>query len=93
MTIKIFRVNECDWYAAETGEQAMQAVRESEMYSEDELEEFARDGYPEEIPDADLDTLKLREEDGEEKYTWRQALANMIANGDYIPGMFCSTEY
>lgn len=95
--MKVFAVNECDWWAAETAEEAFKAAME-EMGCETS-EEFRVDGNafdtPIEIEDADMLTMHIRTDDGHEGelISFRDQLNNLIACGARFPLLFASTEY
>ena len=88
--LHVFQVTEAEWMAAST---AMEAVSEYlKMAGDDEstrelLREF---GWPEQVSEEDLDTLKITyvDEPGHPTRTFREALAEMTE-----PGMIASTEY
>lgn len=91
MAIKIFRLNDCDWFAAETLEAAIQCARSEFGYTDDSFDE----AY--ELDDAELDCLKYRFTDDDDKpletMSFREALAKRIADGEQFPYMFASTEH
>jgi len=91
MTIRIFRVSETDWYAAETGEQAMDAFAVNA--EEDEFNEAEADGFPSVVEDSELDKRKVNDEGRERTMTWRELLTAMVADGVEFPAFFGSTNY
>ena len=92
MNIKIFKMNEFDWVAAENIEDAKKPI--IEMCGEEEaLEEIAGYGGGYELSDEALDKLTLRDEDGTELVTFRDKLKQLIESGATFPRVFCSTEY
>jgi hypothetical protein len=100
--MKIFAMNDCDWYAAETLEDALKAMAKNlaceatdegiaEMRNDFDVDE------PVELTDEDMDRLKFREEEedgtlGVAMLTFREKLDEMIADGDEFPCFFASTE-
>jgi hypothetical protein len=96
--MKIWKLNDCEWYAAETLDDAKRALLETigppaEGQTEAEFfEEFLEN--PCEVGDEHLDKLKFVDEDkpGEE-ITFRQELQRMISDGKEFPRFFASTEY
>jgi hypothetical protein len=100
--IKIFAMNDCDWYAAATPEEAKRYMAENLSYESVEAmyADGVIEGEPCELSDADLDRLKFKDlgeddsydPDGEEQ-TFRARLAEMVAAGDEFPCFFASTEY
>lgn len=100
--IKIFAMNECDWYAAATPEEAKRGLAENMGYESVKAmyEDWAIEGEPHELSDWDLDRLRVKCEaedggydpDGEEQ-TFRARLAEMVADGEEFPCFFASTEF
>lgn len=89
MSIKIFKLNDCDWYAANTLEEAIAQCAEDTGIPK---EEVADDAY--EVGDHHLDELIFKDEDRpDEEITFRQELQRMIDAGTKFPAMFASTEY
>ena len=96
--IKIFAMNDCDWYAAESVEDALKAMAEVWSYKTTPegitamQQDFSAD-HPEELHDKELDLLNYRDEDEISVRTFREQLAQMIADGQKFPCFFASTEY
>jgi hypothetical protein len=96
--IKVFAMNDCDWYAGETLEQAEQAMAENLSY--DSVEALRADGIvedPAELTSSDMDCLMYAEDTedgapGEVQITFRARLDEMIAAGENFPCFFASTE-
>jgi hypothetical protein len=95
--IKVFQVNDCDWVAAETLEDAL-AFYAKEFFAGD-LEEAFPDGESEaaeaaEVTDAGMDRLKFHDDDDRSiTRTFREELQRRIDAGDTFPQFFASTEY
>lgn len=91
MSIKIFAMNDCDWMAAETSEDAVREYKEN--FSGGDFD----DSGPVELSDAEMDRLVFREdeEDGStvEDISFREKLNRMIAAGETFPCFFASTEF
>ena len=83
--MKIFSMNDCEWMAAETLEEAKVAYLEQTGEDEDLLDD------PGEIAESQYDKLMFRDDDGSR--TFRQQLDLMIARGEKFPTFFASTEY
>lgn len=91
--IKIFRMNDCDWWAAEDMESAIIAYLSESG--------FIRGDVPDvrELTDDEMDTLQFipddPDEDGIEIITFREMLERMTAPGGmgFFPCGFASTEY
>lgn len=87
--IKIFRVDDCDWYAAETEEEAIQAA----MADSGESREYYEEEKQGELSAETMLSYKFTEEDGNEaEKTFRQKLDEMIAEGQSFPCCFACTE-
>lgn len=89
--MKIFRLNEYDWYAAETLEEAIAGYKELTGVGDDGVDD------PWELDDEELDRLKFHFTDDNEQSTgvvmsFRDALAKRIADGEKFPYFFASTE-
>jgi hypothetical protein len=93
---KVYEMNDCDWYAARTPEEAMEAMRENMGYkSVEELREDAMcESEPQELSDAALDELNYcLDERGGKEISFREQLNRMIQSGERLPGFFASTEF
>lgn len=101
--IKIFNMNDYDWYAAETVEDALKEMAETLSCGTDpdDIAEMRREYQvknPVELTDEDMDRLKYIDTDENDDpegdpRTFREQLAKMISEGDKFPCMFASTEY
>lgn len=91
MAIKIFAMNDCDWMAAETVEDATREYKE--QFSGGEFD----DGEPVELSDEDMERLTFCETDEDEeaveRISFREKLNRMIAEGEQFPCFFASTEF
>lgn len=85
--MKVFRMNDCDWYVAETIEQAIEKCCEDVRLP---AEEAVQD--PEELSDTDLDRLIFHDEETGTR-TFRAELDRIISSGVHVPCLFASTEY
>ena len=89
--MKIFSMNDCDWMAAETLEEAKAAYLAECWSGTGELDEDAFDD-PDEISAAQYDGLLFSDEDGT-KRTFREQLQRMMESGrEKFPTFFASTE-
>jgi hypothetical protein len=87
--MKIFKINDCDWYAAETMEEAIRQCSEDTGIPVGEVEDGAY-----QVADDALDILIFRDEDRpEEEITFRDELQRMVDAGTEFPCAFASTEY
>jgi hypothetical protein len=101
--IKIFAMNDCDWYAAESVEDALKAMAEVFSYKTTpegiaDMREGLDVENPGEISDESMDSLIFTDDsdlpEGQiVKRTFREQLAQMIADGQKFPCFFASTEY
>jgi hypothetical protein len=97
-TIKVFEVNDCDWVAAATLEDAM-AFYAKECFAGNRAEAFP-DGEEEvaEVTDEAMNRLKFRDDEFHDDdkatiRTFREELQRRIDAGDKFPQFFASTEY
>lgn len=66
--MKIFKMNDSDWVAAENLESAIQCM--ADQFSEGEVTEMFKDEFidnPHELTDEAMDTLKLTDEDAQQE--------------------------
>lgn len=89
MTIKLWRTDFPEWYAAASKDDALACIREMTGFGEDEMKEAEED--LEEVPDKCLDELMFFEEDGS-KRSFREELANLKASGEKFPCWFAGRE-
>jgi hypothetical protein len=87
--VRIFQMNDCDWVAAHSPEEAHALYLDETGVDEDEIRA---------LPDWEVDTLKFHDPDGEwtgrqGTMTFREALAGMLSMDEWKPPfLFCSTE-
>lgn len=84
--MKVFKLNDCDWYMAETLEDAVKLVCNDTGLPPDE----AADEPSEETPER-MARLNFVDHDGSER-TFAEELQRRVAAGKK-PGMFASTEF
>lgn len=89
--MKIYRMNDCDWWVGES----LDACKADyiEECGDPESVEDAR-----ELTDEELDRLKFTDTDEDEvpigeKRSFREQLAREVAQGGTFPRMFASTEF
>lgn len=87
--MKVFQVSDCDWWMAETAEQARESA--AECYGTD-LDDFPLDEIKE-LSDEQMVTLKLYDEDEETTRTFAEQFSKRIREGVTKPEIFASTEY
>lgn len=86
--IKIFRLNDCDWYAGNNLEDCInEAIKQTGLTREEIVDS------PSELSDADMEKHHLHEEDKTDKFTFRKSLDELIENNTVFPCFFASTEY
>jgi hypothetical protein len=90
MKIKVFKMNDCDYYAGETLKDCVEeCARDSGESVHDILEEPV-----EELTLDELNDLTFIEDDEPEKFcSFRQHLDELIVEGAVFPRIFASTEY
>ena len=84
--MRIFRMNDCDWWMAETLEDA----KRDYMASGHGLREEEALDDPGEVSDSDMDRLQFTEDDG--KHSFRAELAIRVGRREDSQ-FFASTEY
>lgn len=103
--MNIYQLNDCDWCAAETLDEAKLCM--AKMVANGEVtpafeKEFL--DYPRCLSDAEMDSLKFCEEYDDRidfanelvhrrKVSFREKLQQMIDAGEKFPTFFASTEY
>lgn len=85
--VKIFRLNDCEWYAGESLEEVTQCAQG--FHPDCDEEDFLDD--PAEVDAADLARLRYRDEDGSVR-SFAAQLEKMIATGETFPCVFATTE-
>jgi hypothetical protein len=89
--IKIFQLNECDWWAGPDLESCIAAAIDQLSLDRDEVV----DNKTHELTDAEADTLTFVEWDDPvpDNFTFRKALECAVTRGDKFPQSFASTEW
>jgi hypothetical protein len=87
-TVKVFAMNDCEWWAAETLEQA-KADYLKETGTEEADEPF---DDPHELDEEAMDHLRFTDEDGTSR-SFREQLEKMVSDGCEFPSFFATTEY
>lgn len=98
-TIKVYRLNDCDWFAGPSLESCVQCYLRDYIHTPDSLQN--RDEYiddEEELSDEQMERLKFTDTEGEwgeknKEYTFQSALEQMIQRGVVFPAFFASTEF
>jgi hypothetical protein len=84
--IKVFKLNDCDWWAASDLEAAKAA------YIEQTGEEDFDDAY--ELSDHQMEFLKFRrDDDNHTEVSFKEELERRLRDGETFPCFFASTEY
>jgi len=89
--MKIFKLNDIEWWAGESLEQVKQFCLDEAVVDEEEAFDD-----PRELTDEELDRLQYVEDVySDEKNTrpFREELARMVAANESFPCLFASTEY
>ncbi len=101
-TIKVYAMNDCDWYAAASLEDAKKCMAENFNFKTTpkgiaEMCEECGVTDPEELDDEDMSSrmfsVEQDDSNGHETTSFRGRLDQMIAAGDEFPCFFASTEY
>lgn len=93
--IKIYQMNDCDWFAGESAASCIAKWCKSYDYTPAEYaQDYGNNGkFPREITDAEMDKIILSNDDGEPDVSFREGLAAMIREGVSFPAMFATTEF
>ncbi len=91
-TMKVFQMNDCDWMAAATPEEAKAAYS---LFNHLDIPEEEMLEFPRELTDEEMDRLRYvdTEVQPESHRTFREQLQHMIETGETFPTFFASTEY
>jgi hypothetical protein len=93
--VKIFKLNDCDWYAAEDMESAIQQI----MYDTGNVHEDCVDSSAHELTNEEMDCLRFMDdrEFGPDaagiSRSFREQLAIMIERGGSFPCPFATTKF
>lgn len=85
MNVKIFQLNDCDWWAAES----LQDAKDDYIATVGDDYEFDN---PHELDEVTMDRLRFYEEDGSYR-TFARELRRRIKSGQKFPCFFASTEW
>lgn len=85
--IKVFRLNDYEWWAARSLEEARSDYTETTGLSGEDAFD-----HPTQLSDEEMDQFIFIGDDGT-KVSFRQHLSNSIARGNQFPGPFATTEY
>lgn len=86
--IKIFAINDCDWWAGYDLESCIVAAMSETGMARDELLGW---GEAHELTDEEMDTLKFVDDDGQQS-TFREHLELSFRRDGAVPYFFASTE-
>jgi len=95
--VNVYKMNNCiDWWAGESLEECVIDIEDYYLEVIGDTEEAVE--CPRILTEEEMDKLIYIDEDGEfgdtrEKYTFRQALENLLKMGLKPPFMFASQEY
>jgi len=91
--IKVFRMNDCDWYAGRNLEEVKTfMLAQTGMPGDEAFDD------PQELPDQAMNKLCFRHTDEDDlpegqTISFAERLAEMIAEGQEFPAFFASTEW
>lgn len=89
MTIRIFKLDDCDWWAGESLQACIdEARRQCGAGSYCDAEEEGR-----ELTDEDMQRLMFVAPEEERTCTFAEQLEREIADGTHFPTWFASTEF
>jgi hypothetical protein len=88
--IKIFGMNDCDWVAARTIEEARDFYRT--FVGKAAFEEYEEEGC-EPHEEQRINNLPYTDDEHPQPITFAEQLQRMIASGEQFPAFFATTEY
>ena len=91
--MKIFNMNDVDWYAGETGEECLKELQSVAEYTDEEIQELIGDGYPVEVPEDKMKKMKFYNEETDKTNTFQEELQRLIDLDETFPRFFASTEW
>lgn len=95
--MKIFNMNDCDWWAGENAEECLEGMKNFSGYGEDEIKDMIEDGYPVALTEEEINRLKFvpdpYDSPNEGVRTFKEELRRMIDAKEQFPCFFASTEY
>lgn len=87
--IKVFQLNDCDWWAGSDLESVKAAYLAETGVDQDEAFD-----EPYELSEAQIERLKFRrDDDNHTEATFKEELERMVAEGQKFPCFSASTEY
>jgi len=89
--MRVFQINDYDWFMAETAEQARNAA--IELYGSDDDDCVLPLNEIEEVSDSEMARLKINDEEDGMTRTFKEQVAKRIKEGANKPEFFASTEY
>lgn len=95
MAVRVFEVNDCEWWAADcTPDELLLAYMiETGVTHEDATGDASE--YPRPLSERELDALMFKEDiDGETvRFSFREQLNRMIGAGTPLPTLFAARDY
>lgn len=94
MEVKIFKLNDYDWVAATSLDEAKLCL--SKLVHDGSIGEEFHDNYidcPNELSEADLDRMQFVSDEHPENRSFREELKHNLSVGEEVPFFFASTEY
>jgi hypothetical protein len=93
--IKVFKLNDYEWWAAASLAEAIADWKQWTGFGDEEAAENLDD--PRELSDEEMDRLQFAHTEEDDtpyrKQSFRAELAEQIAAGETFPGFFATTEY
>lgn len=93
MTIKIFEINDTEWWAGDCTPEQMLIEVILEYGSTHEEVTGDINILPRELTDHELNLLVFEDESMEVRRSYREQLQKMIDDGETFPCLFATTEY
>lgn len=94
--MKVFEINECEWYAGEDAESCIKLAMEESGLTREDVCDGNEDTKSMELSEEAMDRLHFIDEDeagNTTKRTFAEQLQLMIERGETFPAFFATTEF
>ena len=95
--MKIFNMNDVDWFAGKNAEECWDKMKKLGMYGNDEIQDMKDEGYHLELGETEMNRLKFVDDLYDPKdsstRTFKEQLQKLINEEHKFPCFFASTEY
>lgn len=95
MSVKVFKVNDCEWWAGDCT--ALEMLVAYLRFTGCSLEDATDGLLPVEVPQEEMKRLRFRHDDEgrqlQEMWSFEDELAALLDRGEKLPCLFASTEW